>query len=137
MSLDKLFDAVETVREKADWKAAFGEPRQVGDQTIIPVAQVSYGFGYGFGRGMPKEAKEGEETEAEAEPAGGGGGAGGGARPLGVIVVTPERVGFEPALNVSALGLAGIAMVAWSIYQVSKTIRVMSRQRKPRKEEIC
>ncbi len=131
MSLDKLFDAIETARDKANWQAAFGEPQQAGDQTIIPVAQVGYGFGLGFGHAAPKEAKEGEEAAPEAQGEGGGGGGGGWARPLGVIVVTPEHVHFEPALNVSSLGLAGIAMVAWIVYQVTKTVRVIFRHRQP------
>ncbi len=137
MSLDRLFDEVEGLREKANWQAVFGEPRQVGEQTIIPVAQVTYGFGLGFGRGMPKEPKEGEEAATESPGEGGGGGAGGGAKPLGVIVVTPDRVRFESTGNPASVALAGIAMVAWTVWQINKTVRVFARQRKPKKEASC
>ncbi len=131
MSLDRLFDAVESARDKANWQAAFGEPRQVGDQTIIPVAQVGYGFGLGFGQGAPQEAKEGEEAAPERPTGEGGGGGGGGwSRPLGVIIMSPEHVRFEATLNVTSLGLAGIAMVAWIVYQITKTLRVIFRQKK-------
>ncbi len=122
MSLNKMFDSIEQAREAANWQAAFGEPQVIDDKTIIPVAQVGYGFGFGFGRGgsMPEE-----EGEPEMEGEGGGGGGGASAKPYGVIVVTPENVYFEEVEDSSKIAVMGIVMVAFSIFQVSKTLRAI------------
>ena len=69
MPLNRLFDAVERVRDTAQWRAAFGEPQVFEDRTVIPVAQVGYGFGLGFGH--PAEIPEDEAVlaaEGRASP---------------------------------------------------------------------
>ena len=122
MSVNKLFDSIEQAREAANWQAAFGEPLVVDDKTIIPVAQVSYGFGLGFGRGGQISEEEGEP---DMEGEGGGGGGGATAKPYGAIVVTPDNVYFEEVEDSSKIAIMGIVMVAFSIFQVSKTLRVI------------
>lgn len=123
MSVDKLFDAVQQAREAANWQAAFGEPQVFEDQTLIPVAKVSYGFGFGFGQGQAATDDEASEPVSTGE--GGGGGGGASARPLGVIVVTPEEVRFEETMDEGRVALAGIALAAWVIWQLAKTLRVI------------
>lgn len=122
MAVNRLFDTVEQARETARWQAAFGEAQVVEDKTIIPVAQISYGFALGFGSG------EGP-SEGEAEPAssGEGGGTAGGAqsKPLGAIVVTPECVYFQEVRDEGKIALAGVALVAFAILQVAKTLRTI------------
>jgi uncharacterized spore protein YtfJ len=122
MSLNKLFDTIERARETAHWRAAFGEPKTAEGKTIIPVAQVSYGFGLGFGQGTGPSEVEGEPPSG-GEGAGGGGGAS--AKPLGVIVVTPDHVYFEETEDASKIAIFGIFMVALSIFQVAKTLRAI------------
>ncbi|NLF10586.1 MAG: hypothetical protein GX597_02230, partial [Anaerolineaceae bacterium] len=99
MPLNRLFDAVERVRDTAQWRAAFGEPQVFEDRTVIPVAQVGYGFGLGFGH--PAEIPE-DEAVLAAE---GQGGVGGGAmsRPLGAIVVSDDDVYFEEAVDANKI----------------------------------
>ena len=122
MSLNKLFDSVEQARDAANWKSAFGEPQVVDDKTIIPVAQVGYGFGLGFGReGSASE----DEGDSGAGDEGGGGGGGASAKPYGVIVITPEDVYFEEAQDTSKIAILGIAMTAFAIFQVTKTLRAI------------
>lgn len=122
MSLNKLFDSIEQARDAANWKSAFGEPQVVEDKTIIPVAHVGYGFGLGFGReGSASE----DEDDAGAGDEGGGGGGGASAKPYGVIVVTPDNVYFEEVQDTSKIAVLGIAMSAFAIYQVTKTLRVI------------
>jgi uncharacterized spore protein YtfJ len=121
MSLNKLFDTVERAREAAHWQAAFGEPQVVEGKTIIPVAQVGYGFGLGFGQGTGPS--EGDEPMSQGE--GGGGGGGASAKPLGVIVVTPEHVYFEETEDVGKIAVLGIAMAALGIFQIAKTLRAI------------
>lgn len=123
MSVDKLFDAVLQAREAANWQAAFGEPQVMEDRTLIPVAKVSYGFGLGFGQGQA--AVDDEDSEPVSTGEGGGGGGGASARPLGVIVVTPESVSFEETMDEVRVALAGIALGAWAIWQIAKTLRVI------------
>jgi uncharacterized spore protein YtfJ len=123
MSINKLFDSIEQVRDAAHWKSAFGEPQVVEDKTIIPVAQVSYGFGLGFGRGDGVAEEEGDLPAGGGE--GGGGGGGASSKPLGVIVVTPDEVYFEQVQDESKIAMAGIAMSAFAIFQITKTLRTI------------
>ena len=122
MAVNRLFDAVEKARETARWQAAFGEPQVVEDKTIIPVAQISYGFGLGFGSGEGPSKGEGEPASS-----GEGGGTAGGAqsKPLGAIVVTPECVYFQEVRDEGKIAMAGVALVAFAILQVTKTLRAI------------
>ena len=122
MSLDRLFAAVEGFKDAAHWRAAFGEPQVVGDKTLIPVAKVGYGYGLGFGQGTGEPEEEGKQT-----PGGEGGGGGGtaAAKPLGVIVVTPEEVYFEETADESKIAMAGILVGALLIWQFAKTLRAI------------
>ena len=86
-----LKDIANQIKASANVETLFGESRQIGDRTIIPVARVSYGFGAGGGEGTsPKDAGTG------VRPIGSGGGGGGGvsASPVGFIVVTEEGTEF-------------------------------------------
>lgn len=122
MSLNKLFDSIEQIRDAASWKSVFGEPQVVDEKTIIPVAQVGYGFGLGFGRGEPaSEEEDGPDAGAE----GGGGGGGASAKPLGVIVITSEDVYFEDVRDDNIVALMGIALSAFAILQIAKTLRAL------------
>ena len=122
MSLNKLFDTIDQARETADWQAAFGEPQVIGDQTIIPVAAVSYGFGLGFGGPVGTD-----ETEEEPCCAGEGGGGGGGAsaKPLGALVVTPDEVYFEETADAEKITILGMLVGALFIWQFAKTLRAI------------
>ncbi len=122
MSLNQLFDAMEKVRETAQWRAAFGEPQVFEDRTVIPVAQVGYGFGLGFGRGAGPAKEEGEPP---SEGEGGGGGGGASARPLGAIVVTPDHVYFEETVDATRIVMAGIAVGALFIFEFARTLRAI------------
>ena len=122
-AMDQVFEPVEEVLEQMNVSAVFGEPVKEGDVTIIPVAEVKvmFGYGYGFGEGTTDE----DETETSAG-GGGGGGARGRATPRGYIRITPEGVWFESIENEKTIALAGIAMVAWSVFWVMKTIRTIA-----------
>lgn len=120
MILNQLFDKIDQVRETANWQAAFGPPQVVEGKTIIPVARVSYLFGLGFGSVLG--------AEAETESVGGSqGGEGGGAvtKPLGAIVVTPERVYFEPILDMGKIAWFGLGLAALLLFQLSRTLRLV------------
>jgi uncharacterized spore protein YtfJ len=121
MYLNRLFDTIEAARESANWRVAFGEPQEVEGQTLIPVAKVTHAYGLGFGAG------ESPDMEDEGKPHGEGGGVGGAAssRPVGAMVVTPEGVSFEPAIDQGRLALAGLGVAVLFILQFTKTIRAI------------
>jgi uncharacterized spore protein YtfJ len=121
MSLNRLFDTFERIRDTADCRAAFGEAQMVGDRTIIPVAQVGYAFGMGFG-----ESAEPPEEGGDAPAAGGGGGGGTvSSKPLGAIVVAPEGVYFEPIRDEGKIALLSLGVSAWAVLQVTRSLRVI------------
>jgi uncharacterized spore protein YtfJ len=125
MPLNRLFDAIDRVRDTAQWRAAFGEPLMIEDKTVIPVAQVAYGFGLGFGH--PNEIPE-EESVLVAE---GQGGVGGGAmsRPLGAIVVSADDVYFEETVDANKVALAGILLAGVVAVQAAATLRAIFSRR--------
>ena len=90
----------------------FGDPVEKDNMTIIPVAMVSGGGG---GGSAPAKGEDEAETS--------GGGFGGMARPAGVYVVHADSVEWQPALNVTILGLAGIALAALITVTVGGAIR--------------
>lgn len=122
MSLNKLFDSIAQARDAANWRSAFGEPQVVEGRTIIPVAQVGYGFGLGFGSASPSPDDEDTPTTGGE---GGGGGGGASAKPCGVIVVTPDDVYFEEVRDDSKIAILGMALSAFLVFQIAKTLRVI------------
>jgi uncharacterized spore protein YtfJ len=90
----------------------FGDPIEKQDVTVIPVATVSGGGGGGR---APSEDANDEENS--------GGGFGGIARPAGVYVIRADDVEWIPALNVTILGMASIALAALVTVTVGGVIR--------------
>jgi uncharacterized spore protein YtfJ len=130
MKLNRLFELIESAREEANYRRAFGEPETIDGKTIIPVAQVTYGYGLGFGSAVEpleaeQEARPTEETDPLDTAEGGGGGAGGQVKPLGAIVVTPDSVEFEESVDSTRVALGAFLMIAWSVYQLTKTLRTV------------
>jgi len=125
MSLEKLFDVVNGLRDKASADAAFGEPREVEGRVLIPVACVATGLGVGFGSGTPEDEKEtGGPDEAEV-PEGGGGGGGARSRPVAVIEVTESETIVRPIVDETKVALAGIALAGWTVFCLLVTIRAV------------
>jgi uncharacterized spore protein YtfJ len=103
MRITQLFDSLtERLRQSAQVGNVFGEPIEVGEKTILPVARIGYGFGGGGGSAeTPREASApstngATSTEDGEEAQGGGGGGGVGASPLGVFEITPDSTRFVP-----------------------------------------
>jgi uncharacterized spore protein YtfJ len=92
-------------------KRVFGEPIEKGDVTVVPVASLAGGAGGGRGQ------------DAEGADSGEGGGYGGMARPAGVYVIRGENVSWQPALDVTRLGVMGIALAALITMVIGSAIR--------------
>jgi uncharacterized spore protein YtfJ len=127
--LTQVIEPIENMMKRLTVNTVFGEPLKEGDQTVIPVASVSYafGFGAGYGSGQSPAAEEGQPANV-GEGGGSGAGAMGKAKPEGVLRITAEGVHFEPAMDEKAVALAGIAMVAWIVFWIAATVRAFARR---------
>jgi len=110
-----LKDIMNEVKE-TKVEAVFGEPRQLGSQTIIPVGTIAYGWGSGSGKGHNKAANE--------EGEGGGVGMGVKVKPLGYIDVTPEGASYRPIVDLTpavtiGAGLVGLAALR-AVHRLTK-----------------
>jgi uncharacterized spore protein YtfJ len=120
--LDKLIDRIGDVQGRATVRTVFGDPIEVHGRTIIPVAKVRFGFGMGMGRGNHKDDEKYDDDHHRA--AGGGGGAV--MRPLAVIEISDGQTKVTPIADVTRIALAAIALAAWGIFWVSRTIRAQA-----------
>jgi uncharacterized spore protein YtfJ len=116
--LSEMFARLEEMQANATVGAVFGQPVTTGDKVVIPVARVSYAFGLGFGEG----ADQGEAG------VGAGGGGGVSAQPLGLVEVTPEQTRVEPIVDEHRVAVAGMALVAWSVFWTAwAVVRILGR----------
>lgn len=97
MKVSKTLHAlVDRLQVGASVRNVYGDPVQVGDRTVIPIARVSYGFGAG-GR-----ASGSEKTNPKHGGRGGGGGVS--ARPVGALEITEDRTRFIAFVDPVRLG---------------------------------
>lgn len=128
LNLAAVTEPIENMMKRLTVNTVFGEPIKEGEQTVIPVAAVSYGFGFGAGWGSGTTAEEEGRSADTGEGAGHGGGAFGKARPVGVLRITADGVKFEATMDPKAIALAGVAMVAWSVFWIAATVRAFARR---------
>ncbi len=119
----------EQIEKTANVKSIFGEPAEVGELTIIPIASVDMKGGGGGGIGTTgkqtkKQAAEEfeKETEEGAAPEGKGGGMGLNvkASPVGYIEIKDDNSRFVEIVDKSKLLLQvvkifGVMLIMWSI----------------------
>lgn len=104
MGFRDLFDAVvERFEATGDARSVYGEPVELENKTVVPVARVGYGLGGGFGSGCDEDS--GDEA----------GGLGGGisVTPIGVMEITPDGTRYVPLNDRRKLvgaGLIGLAL---------------------------
>ena len=106
--LDAAMERIDGVKEVLNVRRVFGEPYQVDDVAIIPVAVIRGGGGGGGGEGdSGTNGKQGTGSGA-------GMGFGVNARPVGVYVVKNGEVTWQPAIDVMRIILGGqlIGLVA-------------------------
>jgi len=90
---------------------AFGPAIERDGALIIPVAWVAGGGGAGGADVNARDRAGGDQSSRPGNPDGGGGGFGGFTWPLGVYVVKNGEVRWVPAVDVTRVALAGIALV--------------------------
>jgi len=127
MTLNRLFDLVGEIQEKAAVEAVFGPPTEVEGRIIIPIGQVAYGFGLGFGQAgaataPASEAAEPSEGAEESVPSGGGGGGGLTVQPLAVLEVTPEATTLQPIVDEGKVARVAILAGAWTVFWLARAV---------------
>jgi uncharacterized spore protein YtfJ len=108
-----LSGLMERLKQSAHIEAAVGEPKTVGDRTIVPIGVVMYGFGAGAGSGG-----------SERHDGGGGGGGGGGyvrVQPIALIETTPMGSRVLPVIDWTRL--ARLVLMFAGIWMIVRAIR--------------
>lgn len=121
--------------QSAGAEVSFGNPAQVGDLSIIPVARIAFGFGGGGGKGTAnvrckktEPATPGEEPAEPTEPCADksaedsfGGGVGGGIKtdPLGIYTIKNDKVRFYPVISVRDI-LAAVAILGVLVIRIKR-----------------
>jgi len=105
--VDELLERIgQSVGQRAQVSAVFGEPVEREGLTVIPVAKARFGFGGGGGSGGP--------PDKEGTGAGGGGGAA--VTPIGFIEVRNGSAEFKriatPADVLAIVAAASVAVLA-------------------------
>jgi len=136
MDIQSIISQVRSLLGKsAGAEVSFGDPAQVGDLSIIPVARVVFGFGGGGGKG-PVQVKIKNSTSEQPEPGGEaaektdadssapdnfGGGGGGGVKtdPLGIYTIKNDKVRFYPVVSIRDI-LAAVAIVGVLIIRIKR-----------------
>ena len=110
-------ELVERIKGSAKVEVVYGEPREIGEKTIIPVAVVAYGFGAGAGGGGAGPSGDG------AIGSGGGGGGGGGVRvhPIGVLEVTADETRLVPILDWTRIITTGLTF--FGLWMIVRALR--------------
>jgi uncharacterized spore protein YtfJ len=121
---ERLIDRIGDVQGKATVRTVFGDPMEMHGRTIIPVAKVRFGFGMGMGHGKPKDGETVDDDRRHAT--GGGGGGGAVIRPLAVIEISEGRTKVTPIVDVTRMSLAAVALAAWGIFWITRTIRAQA-----------
>ena len=107
LGLEALARVFERLEAAGHADRTVGTPRQVGDRTVFPLAEVWYGHGFGLGSGTsPGVSGPAALQSSPAGGLGGGGGGGGRLRPLAVIEVGPDGTRVHPVIDLGAIGLA-------------------------------
>lgn len=118
-NLDSIFTHLENMFKA---KTVIGDPIVIGDITLVPVVNVTFGIGTGGGEG--KDAKD---------QGGGGVGAGTGARliPAAVIVIKGDQVSMLPIAGRSSLESI-VEMVPEVVGKLKKVVQNEDEEKKLR-----
>jgi len=117
LAVTAIQDTMEVFIETANVNNVYGEPILHGDTLIIPAAEVlaAIGFGAGHGSGSGSSGNDDDDNQEKNDEksntgSGSGGGGGGGgrtfARPVAIIIASPDGVRVEPVVDVTKIALA-------------------------------
>jgi uncharacterized spore protein YtfJ len=121
-SLEIIEQVMDSLHAVASVEAVYGTPVKQRDTLIIPAAEVVAFSGFGVGQGFG-----GPENGGSAAGGAGGGGGGGGsahARPVAVIIVSPEGVRVEPVFDLTKIALAGVTLAAFTMGMLARLNKI-------------
>jgi uncharacterized spore protein YtfJ len=123
-SLDTIEQVMDGLHAAASVEAVYGAPVKQGDILIIPAAEVLAVSGFGVGQGFG-----GPENSQDSAGAGGGGGGGGSAyaRPVAVVIVSPEGVRVDPVFDLTKIALASVTFAAFAVGMLARLGQVQRR----------
>jgi uncharacterized spore protein YtfJ len=123
---DTIESTMEKFLEAANVDHVYSEPVKYGDTVVIPAAEVISAAGFGLGLGS---GSSGEEEEGEGGGVVGAGGGGGRvlARPVAVVVASPEGVCVEPVADRTKVLLAAITTFGF-MFSVLARIKKIGRE---------
>jgi uncharacterized spore protein YtfJ len=127
-ALDTIEQVMDSLHAVASVEAVYGAPVKQRDTVIIPAAEVVAFSGFGVGQGFG-----GPENESSAIGGAGGGGGGGGsahARPVAVIIVSPEGVRIDPVFDLTKIALAGVTLAAFAVGMLARLSKIRSSYNK-------
>lgn len=136
MDISKLYEQLKSVlRANAGAEIAFGKASRIGDAHIVPVARVSFGFGMGGGGGQksrkkkavatPESPAEKEDSPEAAEPKSEYGGGGGGSLktdPIGLYLISGEKMRYLPVISFSQI-FSALAFFCLLLYRIQRLKR--------------
>ncbi len=114
---DVMEHTIEKYMATASVDAVYSKPVRQGDVVVITAAEVVCGFGFGVGEGM------GQDGEQKGGGAGGGGGGQTFARPVAVVVCTPNGVSVQPVVDRTKLWLAAATALGFMFATLAKMQR--------------
>jgi uncharacterized spore protein YtfJ len=119
-------DTMSKFMEAADVRKVYGRATKHGDVTIIPAAEVLVAMGFALG------ASSGTDSTQKSEGTGGGGGGGGRtlARPVAIIVASPDGVKVEPVIDPTKIVMAGLTAVGFVSGMMFRMMRKRFRKRR-------
>jgi uncharacterized spore protein YtfJ len=145
-----VLEKLSSITEEVNVDAVFGEPQEIGDRILIPVAELMYGVGAGAGSatgsakeetddGEPLPADKAEASPDEAEAiaedeqggvaSGAGGGGGAKARPIAYIEVGPDGTRVQGIQDEQKITLAGIFLVVWTVGWLGLVLKTLFTRR--------
>lgn len=126
-SFQLIQDTLGAMHYAADVRRVYAEPVEHGETLVIPAAEIVtlVGMGSGAGTGSRVDPESGRRVEGGS----GGGGGGGGksfARPVAVVVASPQGVRVEPVIDLTKIGLAALTAAG---FMLAAYMRMVSPKR--------
>jgi uncharacterized spore protein YtfJ len=120
-----VHDTLGDFLDSASVERVYGEPVAQGDTLVIPTAEVMVGLGFGIASGYGPAAAGEHEGRAPANGGGSGGGGGGGggrtfARPVALVIMSPDGVKIEPIVDPTKIVLAALATAAFMTAMIAR-----------------
>ncbi len=118
-TVDSFQATMDKFLSTANVNAVFAKPVRQGETVVISCSEVFTGLGFGVGEGSGEGRGENDQKGA-ASGAGGGGGGTTFARPVAVIVASPEGVTVKPVIDTTKIGLAALTTLGFMLATLAK-----------------